>query len=403
MAWKHLKEQPPEWIDLPEFDEQGSRTDKEKNADSKIAKKIIGWSYELKEQLNCPIDKNDPVLNQLLRQIQSKQYAEINIQTILQNDSDEDQSTIFHFIYGKIISEVFIKDIQECNSTDVFFLRNSKLPPDSFHQLKSAIIIIFGVIIEHFIGENFQLNIGEALKLALKEMERNPSQNQQEEIEIFFGLMEISEKFEAFFALPQVDKVTLQEFLSELNIIKESAKIKEPEELDEFEKKYPPKTPLHNRIRYILELFQAIINQAIDIGLLDKFKASTIQKNENISIATNHLLLNEQKLLSRLNGDERSQRANQGKTQITNRLKQKIIELLKAHSNEKYKSINEAAEKLRLLLTPEIRQIIHDDQQSYQHNFQYSEDRYFEIIRDLIRADADLKSQYICKLLKNNK
>ncbi|MGJ8758253.1 hypothetical protein ACSFV5_13015 [Acinetobacter sp. HC8-3S] len=106
------------------------------------------------------------------------------------------------------------------------------------------------------------------------------------------------------------------------------------------------------------------------------------------------------KLLSRLNGDERSQRANQGKTQITERIKLKIKEQLKAHSNEKYKSINEAAEKLRVLLTEKITQIIHDDQQSYQHNFRYGEDHYFELIKSIIKADAELKSQYIRKPLK---
>lgn len=153
----------------------------------------------------------------------------------------------------------------------------------------------------------------------------------------------------------------------------------------------------------MLGLFQIIINQAIDIGLLDKFKVSTTQGNQNISIATKHHLLNEKKLLSRLNGDERSQRANQGKTQITERIKQKINELLKAHSNEKYKSINEAAETFRVLLTEKITQIIHDDQQSYQHNFRYGEDHYFELIKSIIKADDELKSQYNRKSLKNNK
>ncbi|KKW75671.1 hypothetical protein AAV96_16785, partial [Acinetobacter sp. AG1] len=68
-----------------------------------------------------------------------------------------------------------------------------------------------------------------------------------------------------------------------------------------------------------------------------------------------------------------------------------------------YKSINEAAEKLRVLLTEKITQIIHADQQSYQHNFQYSEDHYFELLKSIIRADAELKSQYIRKPLINNK
>lgn len=405
MSWKQLKEQPLEWINLPQIGESELRTKKDINADSSSAKKMIEWYFQLAKKLNYPLNTKDPVVNKMLKQVQSKQFEKINIQISIQDGSDGHHPTTFHVASGNIIPEALLKIVQECNPTDVLILRKCQLPSHSLIQLKSAIIIIFSVIIEHFIGEDFQssLNIGEALKLALKEMEKNPSPNQQKEIGVFAILIDVSNEFEDYCALPQVDKVTLQEFLDELDIIKASTKIKKLEELDEFEKKYPPKTPLHYRMRYMLGLFQAIINQAIDIGLLDKFKVSTIQGNENIPIATNHLLLNEKKLLSRLNGDERSQRANQGKTQITNRIKQKIKEQLKAHSNEKYKSINEAAEKLRVLLTEKITQIIHDDQQSYQHNFRYGEDHYFELIKSIIKADAELKSQYIRKPLKNNK
>lgn len=405
MAWKQLKEQPPEWIDLPKEGKSELRTKKDINADNRNAKKLIAWNFELAKKFKYPLNTKDPVVNQLLKQIQSGQYKEINIQTSLLEDGKL-QPTIFHFTRGSIIPEAWLKSVvQEFNPTDVLILRKCQPPSHSLIQLKSAIVIIFSVIIEHFIGEEFQssLNIGEALKLTLKEIERNPSPNQQKEIGVFAGLIEVSELFEDYCALPQVNNVSLQEFFNELDIIKASAKIKEFEELDKFEKKYPPQTPLHNRIRYMLRLFQIIINQAIDIGLLDKFKVSTTQGNQNISIATKHHLLNEKKLLSRLNGDERSQRANQGKTQITERIKQKINELLKAHSNEKYKSINEAAETFRVLLTEKITQIIHDDQQSYQHNFRYGEDHYFELIKSIIKADDELKSQYNRKSLKNNK
>lgn len=402
MAWKQLKEQPPEWLDLPNLNEQKLRTIKDINADNKNAKKIIAWSHELSKQLKCPVDKNDPVLNQFIRQVQSKQYKEINIQTSLLEDGKL-QPTIFHFTYGEIISQVFIKDIQECNATDVLFLRSVKLPSNTFYQLKSAIIIIFSVFMEHFIDDAFQssFDMRHALALTLQEIENKPSLDQEAKNEIFLYLIVLVGLFEEYNDLP--DQVTFQELLNELDIIKALAKIKEPKEREKFEKKNEPKTSTQHLIRDILGLFQEIINQAIDIGLLDKFKVSTIQGNQNISIATNHLLLNEKKLLSRLNGDERSQRANQGKTQITERIKLKIKEQLKAHSNEKYKSINEAAEKLRVLLTEKITQIIHDDQQSYQHNFRYGEDHYFELIKSIIKADAELKSQYIRKPLKNNK
>lgn len=39
MAWKQLKEQPPEWLDLPNLNEQKLRTIKDINADNKNAKK----------------------------------------------------------------------------------------------------------------------------------------------------------------------------------------------------------------------------------------------------------------------------------------------------------------------------------------------------------------------------
>ncbi|RBA40867.1 hypothetical protein DC346_04175 [Acinetobacter junii] len=128
-----------------------------------------------------------------------------------------------------------------------------------------------------------------------------------------------------------------------------------------------------------------------------------VKKNNNIPIATNHLLLNEKKLLSRLNGEERNRRANQGRTQITQRIKQKIKEFLGSLSSQKYKSINEAAENLSQLRTNEINKIIQEDQAYYQHNFQYDKDRYFELIRDILRADEALESKYIHKQMKNNK
>ena len=72
-------------------------------------------------------------------------------------------------------------------------------------------------------------------------------------------------------------------------------------------------------------------------------------------------------------------------------------------SRQKYKSINEAAENLSQLRTNEINKIIQEDQAYYQHNFQYDKDRYFELIRDILRADEALESKYIHKQMKNNK
>ncbi|TVT86787.1 hypothetical protein [Acinetobacter colistiniresistens] len=402
MSWKLLKEQPPEWINLPNLDEHKLRTSKDRNADNRNAKKLIAWTHELAEQFDYPVDKNDPVLNQLLKQIQSGQYKEINIQASLLEDSKL-QPTVFHFTYGKIISQIFIKDISDCNATDVLFLRNFKLPPDTFYQLKSAITILFSVFMEHFIGDAFQssLDIRHALELTLQEIKNKPSPNQKAQEDIFLALIVLDGLLQQYCDLPE--QLTFQELLKELDIIKALIKIRESEKRENLKKKNGPETLTQHCIRQILELFLKMINLAIDIGLLDKFKVSTMHGNANISIATNHLLLNEKKMLSRLNGDERSQRANQGKTQITKRIKQKIKEQLKTYSNEKYKSINEAAEQLSLLLADEITQIIHDDQQSYQHNFQYGEDHYFELLKSILRADTELKSQYTRKPLKNNK
>jgi hypothetical protein len=240
-----------------------------------------------------------------------------------------------------------------------------------------------------------------ALKLVTKEMSRNSNSNQEVEIDIIRGLMKLVDKFDEY--SQSSDEVRFEELLVQLDIIKASLKIKDAKQKEKFEDQYQPKTAALYRIRFILELLQAIIDEFIDLGILDKYKISSAPENKNIPVATNHLLLNEKKLLSRLNGEERNRRANQGRTQITQRIKQKIKEFLGSLSSQKYKSINEAAENLSQLRTNEINKIIQEDQAYYQHNFQYDKDRYFELIRDILRADEALESKYIHKQMKNNK
>lgn len=402
MQWKNLEEQPVEWLDLTDVDELKKRTAKEIKSEAKIAKKLIALSQKSSQQHNYPVIRNDLVLNKMLSTIQSNQFESIRGLISLSNGSNE-QPKVFHFLSGKVISDSFVKDIKDCHWNDVLFLRNSKQPADTFHQLKSAIIIIFGIFIEHIIGDKFHngLNLAMALKLVTKEMSRNSNSNQEVEIDIIRGLMKLVDKFDEY--SQSSDEVRFEELLVQLDIIKASLKIKDAKQKEKFEEQYQPKTAALYRIRFILELLQAIIDEFIDLGILDKYKISSAPENKNIPVATNHLLLNEKKLLSRLNGEERNRRANQGRTQITQRIKQKIKEFLGSLSSQKYKSINEAAENLSQLRTNEINKIIQEDQAYYQHNFQYDKDRYFELIRDILRADEALESKYIHKQMKNNK
>ena len=144
-----------------------------------------------------------------------------------------------------------------------------------------------------------------------------------------------------------------------------------------------------------LSKLTSAINEAIDLGLLDEYKATARKKNNTQPICTEHSLLNNTKLLKRLDTSEFNQLGNRGRKVIFSRIKDNIKKsLYSINMPTKYKSITKAAEALSILITPDIETFIKNDQLTYNHSLKIKSENFVTEIQKILSEDEKLKFKF---------
>lgn len=133
------------------------------------------------------------------------------------------------------------------------------------------------------------------------------------------------------------------------------------------------------------------------MGVFEKYQQDCVNGKEKLFICKEHSLLNNKKLLSKLNGKKLSQSGNKKQSDTHKELDKFIISKLfsKLHK-EKFNTISQATDSLTALYTNDISEYI----KTHIPSILSSEERIFDRIKASISKNTELKKHLI--KTKNN-
>ena len=384
-------------------------TNKEMNAGVNLTKKIFKKIIKNEEVIpNSSMSVCEEERNEMLRTLTklNKISLKDKVELRLHADTYVDDSPIPYkmtFIRGALCPDYLFKSILECDLRDAQIVRNGFLiPKDPSLQLFTALIIIYGVMIRKLLPPNFQKNV--TIKTAI-EYFHHQSDFADSPLFIYSQvLQELSIAAAAYDSFIYFEDLMLE--VNGLNLLPTESIDNVPIILKDC--------PIENRSQTVAEYLDIIqnlseimydtslskltsaINEAIDLGLLDEYKATTRKKNNTQPICTEHSLLNNTKLLKRLDTSEFNQLGNRGKKIIFSRIKDSIKKsLYSINIPTKYKSITKAAEALSILITPDIETFIKNDQLTYNHSLKIKSENLVTEIQKILSEDEKLKFKFI--------
>ncbi|MFU8928200.1 hypothetical protein [Acinetobacter puyangensis] len=294
---------------------------------------------------------------------------------------DSDYPYYLQFTGGTIIPEFLHKNIMDCNFLDIRLMKLGLLTPKhKVTQLFTSIAIILATIIESLSSEKLdkKLSISEGLLRIEKDIETYP-ETMQDGIKEIFTFLDYS-----------LDRYESLDFFNSI--------INDPHLLE----KYPdfPEALLENANEYEDWLFDCsyytleyAINKAISCGLLKKYQRNPFNKKAK-QLCANNSLLNNKKLLKKLNGQALNQEGNRQKSSHYNALTEKIISLiLSAKQPYDFKSKSEAAEKLAESISAELEEFMRIHREEHNHNQRIKLENLPDKILEIINKNPEVKSK----------
>lgn len=352
-------------------------TDKQLDAAKALLKSLV--PYFSKETKITPRIKS---FQQEILQIAKDSKKEVKKITIfVQGPESTYNKPMYIFTNGKVLHAYLNKEILECTFYDITVMKkkalNSKV---DMIQLFTAIAITLATVIESIIEEDLPIitTLDEGLQLIQKIINTYENDHQQRVQEPIKELLRTIELYD------QLD----------INY-KDISKPNYPDSIQDT-KKHPDQSYTE-----VVEHLEKVINQCITIGLFKKYQRSpnSNKKIENLPvICKGHTLLNNTKLLKKLNGSSLNAEGNLKKKHNFEAIDNKILELLKQDKfKNKYKSKNAAAEKIADEITKEIEVFMENDRDRNNHNQHIKLENLPTRILKLINKNPDLHEHLINK------
>lgn len=353
--------------------------------DLKLAKKNFrALLKELSLQENSSVHEFHQIKTNLKNIKEIKIHTEIKIEY-----SNKIYSYKFLNIRGSLVPEYLQKEIYDCNFLDVEIMRvGTYNASNSIIQLFTGIIIIFATFIESILLKVVDPTI--TIEASLQHCQEIIDTYEEDRHKSILSIFEYLAK-----AIDIYEKLDLLDSF-----------IEDPEGAKKQYKNKPcfiDKLKSYRESMYIdsgIHLEQAI-NECIALGLFKQYQRSpnSNKKIEKIPvICEGHTLLNNTKLLKKLNGSSLNAEGNLKKKHNFEAIDNKILELLKQDKfKNKYKSKNAAAEKIADEIAKEIEVFMENDRDKNNHNQHIKLENLPTRILKLINKNPDLHEHLINK------
>lgn len=353
--------------------------------DLKLAKKNFrALLKELSLQENSSVHEFHQIKTNLKNIKEIKIHTEIKIEY-----SNKIYSYKFLNIRGSLVPEYLQKEIYDCNFLDVEIMRvGTYNASNSIIQLFTGIIIIFATFIESILLKVVDPTI--TIEASLQHCQEIIDTYEEDRHKSILSIFEYLAK-----AIDIYEKLDLLDSF-----------IEDPEGAKKQYKNEPcfiDKLKSYRESMYIdsgIHLEQAI-NECIALGLFKQYQRSpnSNKKIEKIPvICEGHTLLNNTKLLKKLNGSSLNAEGNLKKKHNFEAIDNKILELLKQDKfKNKYKSKNAAAEKIADEIAKEIEVFMENDRYKNNHNQHIKLENLPTRILKLINKNPDLHEHLINK------
>lgn len=327
---------------------------KDIRSQKKFLNELIGYISTHEE-----IVPNAKALSQSLS-LDYKKYEKIKcVQTWAETTDITGFQYSYYSVLGKTLPEFLNKSIQECSFFDVKLMRTGEIvTKDKIINLFTAIVIILATIIESILkskpSDSLTLDKG---FLQIQEIINTYEKDNQQKY--YKPIAELLVAIKLYNQLDIVDK----------NIREPNFFEKNPDYPYSIQDAQKYRDELYNEV---VEHLEKAINQCITIGLFKQYQRSpnSNKKIENIPvICEGHTLLNNTKLLKKLNGSSLNAEGNLKKKHNFEAIDNKILELLKQDKfKNKYKSKNAAAEKIADEIAKEIEVFMENNRGKNNHN-----------------------------------
>lgn len=342
----------------------------------KSAKKfVMALLKDMSKQKNPSVHEFHQIQTNLKNIREIKIYAQIELEY-----SGKIYSYNFLRLKGSFIPEYMLKEIYDCNFLDVKIMSVGCAPnsKNKINQLFTAIAITLATVIGSIIKEELPIKttLGEGFQLIqkiIKTYENDYQQKVQEPIK------ELLQTIELYYQL-DIDN-------------KDISKPNYPDSIQDANK-HPDQSYTE-----VVEHLEKAINQCITIGLFKQYQRSpnSNKKIENIPvICEGHTLLNNTKLLKKLNGSTLNLEGNSKKKQIYNAFDKKIIDLISDNQYEKrYKNKTELYRVLAEGISEQLYEYMKNHRQDNNHKNGLMPDNLATRIRTIINKNDDLKKKFL--------
>lgn len=331
---KEREIQPSEWLDVPNFEDTPQ--------DTKSILKVIRQTFNLRTDVVKLFNevKISGHFNEIIRlKTHIKNLKNIKVQFEVTFIGD-DFPCVFFYHQGRILPQLLIKEINQCNLREVDICRFGFNSKHKTIQLKTAIIIIYGTIIRSILGNkiNRKITIEEGSKHIEQKLSNYPIEKQL----ILRRILKILSHSIIHYNIHE----TIENFINENPVLKEKSGIdSDDKSFIEIETEFYKKS--------ILKLSEAI-NKSIDVGLFREY-----EKDSSTSICEHHSLLNNKKLLSKLHGTSLSAAGNRKKAEKQNQIKNFILShILTEQNKHRFKNKSTAADQLAQELGAALEELI---------------------------------------------
>lgn len=356
---------------------------KDINSQKKFLRELIGYASSHES-----IVPNAQALSQALS-IDYKRYEKIKcVQTWSRTTDIRGFNYSYYSIFGKTLPEFLNKSIQECNFFDVKLMRTGEFETkDKIITLFTAMAIILATIIESIlkIKPSDPLTLSEGLLLIQNIINTYKNDDQQKYYK------PIAELLVAIKLYDQLD-------IFDHNISEPDFFQKNPDYLYSIQDAQKYRDGLYMEV---IEHLEKAINQCISIGLFKQYQRSSnpSKKIECLPvICAGHTLLNNRKLLKKLNGSALNTEGNLKKKHNYEGIDNKILELLKQDRfRKKFKSKNASAEQIADEIAGDIEVFMEYDRVNNNHNQSIKLENLPTRILKLINKNPDLYEHIINK------
>ncbi|MHA3079258.1 hypothetical protein [Acinetobacter sp. ANC 5502] len=381
-------------LDIPEIENLPEETEAERKKKKRIISKIMKEMMLQRKLAGLPMLMKENGVDDLVHVYEGLKKGKIKNLEMQINLLDENYNQAF-LIRGGVSPDYIFKEIRDYTLADAKLIQAGIFIRDNQHyQLSSALIVMFSIIMKYFLGQDLddRLAVNDVLELIDNKIIACRDQFSKEEINLINNLLntlkifEIYKKFEdTYFRGNQLksenaDPESIISLLHDLHV--------EYQDIDPRIMELLLEKPSH--YESVLANLDLTVNQAIDLGILDQYKSKAQTEDSQLTICIDHSLLNNKKLLRRLNGSDLSKMGQDARKKIYTRFDKKILDLLLLKEDlyqfiKNTKSIDNAANELSLKYSPQIEKLIEDDQSEYNHKIHLESENIYDHIKEILK------------------